>query len=86
MADETLEAEIQSTKERIEVLQWQLRLAERELFELELELINKTPTAKMKAAIPNEAYLSVSDNDIIDDLEIDVEVDYSDIGTPPASP
>lgn len=51
MNDSELQDKIKTKIALVEHLQTTLSIAQKELFELELELINKTPTIKMKAVM-----------------------------------
>jgi|SRR5579885_957063 len=58
---------LDEAKKLVDGLQIQLRVAQKQVVELELELINKTPTKKMPAINPNDPHLDID------------EVDWSDV-------
>lgn len=59
---------ISNKKTFVKVLKQTLQFTQQELFDLELELINKTPTVKMKAVLENDISIEEYDwEDIIFD-------------------
>jgi len=61
-----LRFKIQKSREKILKLQEQLKKEQAALVQHELELINKTPTIKMKAINPSEMF-ELSDDDVVED-------------------